>query len=119
MIQKVRRGNKYGAIRTDVDGQVFDSKAEANRFVQLRLMERGGLIRDLTTQPSWDLIVKGTKVGVFTGDFRYVQCEKGKPERLIIEDVKSPVTAKGEAYRLRVRLWKTIYPGIEFREVMK
>ena len=38
------RANKFGATRTEVDGIKFDSKKEARRFVQLRLLEQSGEI---------------------------------------------------------------------------
>ncbi|BBU58531.1 hypothetical protein KU6B_47960 [Mameliella alba] len=42
--------NKYGAIPTVVDGIRFDSLREARRWGELRLMERGGEIRNLRRQ---------------------------------------------------------------------
>lgn len=39
--------NKYMNRQTIVDGQKFDSKKEANRWMELKLMERAGLITDL------------------------------------------------------------------------
>ena len=42
--------NKYGAIKTTVDGITFDSKREAERWCELRLLERAGEIRNLRRQ---------------------------------------------------------------------
>lgn len=36
--------NKYGAKKFELDGIKFDSKAEANAYYHLKLMERGNLI---------------------------------------------------------------------------
>lgn len=48
--------NKYGNIETDVDGITFDSQKEANRYCELRLLERAGAISDLQTQVKFELI---------------------------------------------------------------
>jgi len=47
--------NKYGAVRTKVDGIKFDSKAEARRYGELKLLERGGYIRELKIHPSYPI----------------------------------------------------------------
>lgn len=43
-------GNKYHNQKTKIGDMVFDSKKEANRFQELKLLERGGVISDLKTQ---------------------------------------------------------------------
>jgi len=48
---------KYGNIMTKTsDGKVFDSKREAGRYEQLRLLERAGEITDLRLQIPYELI---------------------------------------------------------------
>ena len=56
--------------------------------------------------------VNGKKVGRFTADFRYLEPGRG----LVIEDVKGEPTRKGEAYRLRKKLFEAIY-GLTVTEV--
>lgn len=70
-----RTRNKYGAIKTEVNGITFDSKAEARRYEQLQLMQYGGRIKWFQRQPSFllgnsvryrpDFIVGGG-VGILT-----------------------------------------------------
>ena len=48
--------NKYGAKKTEIDGIVFDSKHEAHRWVELKYMERAGLIKELKRQVRYCLI---------------------------------------------------------------
>ena len=36
--------NKFGAKRTTIDGITFDSKLEADRYIQLKLLEKAGKI---------------------------------------------------------------------------
>lgn len=106
--------NKYGAQKTEVDGILFDSKAEARHYQKLKLLERAGRISDLKLQVPFDLIPR-QKLGGRThpavrykADFTYV--EDG---RYVVEDVKGMITP---VYRLKRRLMLEKY-GIEVQEV--
>jgi len=97
--------NKYRAKKRTVDGQVFHSIHEANRYQELKLMEKTQAIQDLKTQVSFPLIRK-SKYGreiKYIADFTYY--ENGN---LVVEDAKSPVT-KTPAYRLKKRLMQELY----------
>ena len=48
--------NKYQAIKTTIDGIEFDSRKEARRYQELKLMERAGAIQDLKNQVKYILI---------------------------------------------------------------
>lgn len=102
---------KYRNIKTEIDGKVFDSKKEANRYVYLRLMERSGAISELKTQVKYILIPKnknGREIS-YIADFTYI--ENGE---LIVEDVKSKAT-KTPLYNLKKRLMAEVH-GIKIRE---
>lgn len=62
---------KYGNKKTELDGIVFDSKREAARYQQLKLLERGGLIRDLKIQVPYRLEVNGLLICKYIADFTY------------------------------------------------
>lgn len=135
----LRRRHKYGAKATVVDGIRFASKKEANRYGELKLLERAGHIKDLELQPSFDLIVveftvrarlkeaaariagraapKDTrhKVGVYRADFRYREraLSESENDRTVVEDVKGVKTA---VYKLKKRMVEAQY-GIEIVEV--
>lgn len=47
---------KYNNKKITVDGQIFDSKKEANRYKELLLLEKAGEIKDLRTQVKFKLI---------------------------------------------------------------
>lgn len=47
---KAAKVNKYGAKRTFADGRWFDSKGEANRWMELRLLEMSGNVKNLQRQ---------------------------------------------------------------------
>ena len=104
--------SKYRSKKTYVGEKKFDSQKEANRYVELLLMERGNNIQDLKTQVRFPLIAK-SKYGreiVYVCDFAYY--ENGK---LVVEDAKSPVT-KTPLYRLKKRLMAEKY-DIVIKEV--
>ena len=49
-------GTKYNSRKVTVDGIEFDSKKEARRFCELRLLEKAGQITDLERQVKFVLI---------------------------------------------------------------
>ena len=51
-----RNGTKYNATKVEIDGHKFDSKHEANRYLELKLLERAGEISDLRLQVEYELI---------------------------------------------------------------
>lgn len=99
------RFHKYGAKKTEVDGITFDSKSEAKRYQELKLLERGGAIKNLSLQPRF-LLQEGF-VNIHTGkkeraieyvaDFQYD--ENGIT---IVEDVKGFKTSD---YKIKRKLF--------------
>jgi hypothetical protein len=82
--------NKYRAIKTRIDGHLFDSRREAAVYMDLKLLERAGKINALQVHPAVDLHAtdnKGIKrkIGRAEFDFSYWCCER--KERVWI-DVK-------------------------------
>lgn len=51
-----KNGKKYHNKVTEIDGIVFDSRKEAERYMELRLLERQGVIKDLRRQVPYTLI---------------------------------------------------------------
>lgn len=88
MRHAARSSNKYHAVKTTADGYTFDSKAEAARYGELKLLERAGEITGLVVHPLFGLAAGNdarTTIGCYEGDFAY----KTRPiERLVVEDVK-------------------------------
>ena len=58
MILHTRRkaGNKYGARKTTVYGHTFDSKREAEYYLELLDLKRRGVVIDIKLQPSYELL---------------------------------------------------------------
>lgn len=104
--------SKYGAVRTFCDGVWFDSKKEADRWIQLKLLERAGEISELRRQQRFELIPKNDKYRAvaYVADFMYVD---NRTRRVIVEDTKG---FKTEAYKLKAKMMYHKY-GIEVKEV--
>lgn len=94
---------KFRNQKVEVDGERFDSKKEAGRWSELRLLERSGQISRLSRQVRIPLRVNGKLVCTFIPDFTYV--ENGKE---VVEDVKSPITRKHPVYRIKVKLLEAL-----------
>ena len=94
--------SKYHNKKTEVDGIVFDSKREAERYLELKLLERAGAIQDLILQPSFDLIVQGGKViGKYYADFKY-----RVGQSVVIEDAKGEKT---DVYKLKKKIVEAVH----------
>ncbi len=84
---------KYGNRKTSVDGIVFDSKKEANRYCELKLLEKAGVIKNLQLQPKFELIPKNKgkhrneRSCTYKADFMYK--ENGET---VVEDTKGMKT---------------------------
>jgi Protein of unknown function (DUF1064) len=95
---------KYGAIKVTLDGYRFDSKAEARRYSELRLLERGKYISELTVHPVVPLVIDGVHICDYVGDFLYLD----QHGRMVLEDVKSPAT-RTPLYRLKRKLVEVLH----------
>ena len=105
------RRNKFGSVPRTVDGIRFASTLEANRYGVLKMLRNGGIISDLLLQPKFMLVVKGTKVGEYWGDFLYTSAG-----RQICEDTKG---LRLPLYILKAKLMAVLYPHIELREITR
>lgn len=105
---------KYHNTKTVADGIKFDSKLEAERYAQLKILERAGVIRGLELQPSFELIPSFKKNGktwrrtTYKADFRYILCED---DSYIIEDVKGSTAVITDVFRLKQKMFEYKYPN--------
>ena len=110
LISIISMPNKYRNKKTVVDGMTFDSKKEAQRYSDLKLLERGHIISSLKIQPEFKLHVKGFLVCKYRADFSYTQMGE-----YIVEDVKSEITRKHPVYGIKKKLMKAVH-GIDIKE---
>lgn len=113
--------SKYGAVPTLVDGVKFASKAEARRYVELKLLEKAGVISGLTLQPRFALVVQaadGTPrtIGSYVADFAYsAGSRSGATGQAGVEDVKGHATP---LYKWKKKHVEAQY-GITIREIRR
>jgi hypothetical protein len=110
-----RRRPKYGNTPVTVDGRRFASKKEARRYGELKALQAAGRIINLRCQPRYKIVVHGQLVCTYVADFDYCEVVGGRLAA-VVEDVKSPATARKEVYRLKKRLMQVVL-GVEVREV--
>lgn len=108
------RRSKYGSRKTEIEGIVFDSAAEASRYGQLRMMQNAGMITGLRRQVSYEIIPsekgpdgRSLRPLRYVADFVYIDC-RGIEH---VEDVKGVLTKE---YRIKKRLmWHILGIAIE------
>lgn len=86
-----------------IDGRRFASKREADRYMQLSLLQKAGAITDLECQPRYRLEVRGSLIATYVADFRY-----RRDGATVVEDVKSPPT-RTPVYRMKVKLLQALH----------
>lgn len=110
--------SKYRAKKTVVDGIKFDSKREAERYCELKLLEKAKEIRNLVLQPRFLLQdeffdkneIKHKKIE-YVADFMYID----KCGKTIVEDVKGVLT---DVYKIKKKMFLKKYDEqYEFREI--
>lgn len=104
-----------------LDGITFASKAEMQRYAELKIMEKAGIIKDLELQPEFILqdafIWRNKKFNkiVYRADFRYLDLTTN---RIVVEDVKAK-TFLTEVYKLKKKMLLKRYPDLNFVEVKR
>lgn len=97
---------KYHNIKTEVDGILFDSKLEAKRYGELKILLKAGQIKSFKRQPSF----------LFESGIRY------RPDFIVwgidgicwVEDSKGKKTSD---FIMKEKLWKDEYPDMELRVI--
>lgn len=105
--------SKYNNVKAEVDGIKFDSKKELNRFLELQMLEKSGVIKNLERQKRFQVVpkTKEERAVFYVADFVYIQDGK-----MIAEDVKSEITRHNQTYIIKRKLFKYRFPEYEFRE---
>ena len=110
---------KYYSKKTVIDGITFDSKLEANRYSELKILEKAGIISALQLQPEFELIPAFTKNGKkyrstkYIADFMYYDNQEKKVK---VEDAKGFET---DVYKLKRKMFEYTYPDLEIIEIRR
>lgn len=123
--------NKYGSKKTEVDGVTLDSKKEAKRYQELRILEKTGEIKDLKRQVKFLILPEQREVSaeIYKSGPRKGQLKPGKllersieyvadfvytqDGQTIVEDTKGFRT-KDYIIKRKLMLW---VHGIRIREI--
>lgn len=110
--------SKYGNKKVVVDGVTFDSQKEANRWLELKLLEQAGEISHLERQPSFKLFCGTTPIkfdsgrqATYRADFAYFSAAENKR---VIEDAKGFRTKE---YKLKRAIVHAMHPMTKIIEV--
>ena len=128
--------SKYKAVKTTIDGITFDSKKEAKRYTELRLLEKAGhdnpprVTAGISNHNQWgkDMQIQGRLPVLHRSRGRERNNEQyynskgewqtptltGDKEGQIVEDVKG---FKTPIYRLKKKLVEACFPGTQIKEV--
>lgn len=121
---------KYNARGVNLDGRFFHSESEANRYMQLKVMETAKKIGRIECQVPYQIHIDGNLICTYVADFRYLILDQwGGAKAMIIEDVKGQRTTD---YVLKKKLvqakhkieivelpasWMKHYEGLDGQEV--
>jgi hypothetical protein len=95
------RGSKYGNQLVEHEGELFHSKGELQRFRELQLEQRAGLISNLQRQVEFPIAAAGVVVCSWFADFVYQ-----RDGREVVEDFKGFRT---DIYKLKKKFVEAIY----------
>lgn len=102
--------HKYNAKSVLVDGIRFDSKLEAKRYGELKLLQRSGNIRGLRIHVPFLLVVNNVEVATYEADFVYE-----RDGQVIVEDTKGYATPE---YKIKRALMLALH-GVQIKEVKR
>ena len=119
LFRKQPAKSKYGSKSVEQDGEKFDSRKEARRWLELQRLEAAGEIADLKRQVVFELAPAVRLEGEarmkpalrYIADVTYMQ-----GSHLVVEDTKSPATRKTTVYRVKKHLMKSVH-GLDIKEV--
>ena len=119
--------NKFNAVKTEVDGIMFDSKKEARRYIVLKQMQWNKEISRLVLQPKFILQEKFVSAvdGIvraitYRADFMYSVTDEYGITKDVIEDVKGGTATQTDVFKLKWKMLRYVYrdkPSYEFRIV--
>ena len=123
--------SKYRNHKCEYKGEIFDSKQEIARYIELNLLEKAGKIKNIRRQVKFELLPAGNgeRAVTYTADFVYDLTKAPTPQKVdkyniayfpimttVVEDVKSVATAKCKEYICKRKMFKHFYKNKIFSE---
>ncbi len=126
-LEQATKKGRYGNVRKPVhDGIRFDSKREFLRYMDLKLLEKAGEIRELRVHPKYPITIGGIPIMValnqhkpwgrhltYEADFEYWVEGEWPMAKRVIEDVKMQSGHRTDVYKLKRALMKAMGHDIE------
>jgi hypothetical protein len=115
LAKEAKKKSKYNNQKTVVDGIEFDSAREAERYGELKILEKYRIISDLELQPEFVLQKGFYKNGKkhrpikYIADFKYKIVETGET---VVEDVKG---VKTQVFRMKQKMFEEKYPDLSLK----
>ena len=83
--------SKYGNRKIKTEDGTFDSQHEYKRWIELKLLQRAGEIKELERQVKFELVPKqdGERAIHYVADFVYIDNRTGEK---VVEDAKGAKT---------------------------
>ena len=124
LLKKERSVSKYFNVRTVVDGISFDSKREAGRYQELKLLEKGKEIKEIEVHPRFilqemfnDYLGVRHEAIFYEADFRYWEKKQVKGRIRWLDTVEDVKGMKTDVYKLKKKLFLYKYPKFIFIEL--
>ena len=111
------RHGKYNAVKTQIDGIIFDSKKEAEYYKNLLLLKQAGEVVDIKLQPEFELQEGYIKDGKKIRPIKYIAdfMVAYKDGRIEIIDVKGYKFK--EVYLLKKKLFHYKFKHLTIKEM--
>lgn len=110
LLKKKKSRKKYRNKPTRRDGILFDSKAEADRWSELKMREKIGDVSGIERQVAYKFVVNGVPICSYRLDFKY----KDRNGHTVFEDVKNRQTVT-RLYLAKKQLMLALF-GISIKE---
>ncbi|HYF54665.1 MAG TPA: DUF1064 domain-containing protein, partial [Salinarimonas sp.] len=112
---RMKRASKYGAKPTTITHKGKEvrcaSKLEAKKLAELVLLEKAGAINNLEFHPVYKLSVAGKPICKYVADASFFEMPG---HRAVVLEVKGYET---EAWKLKAKMFRAMYPTSELRVV--
>lgn len=105
----VEKVSKLKNQKVEIDGFIFDSLLEGNRYLELKILERNGDLNELELQPRFQILPafdyngKRERAAYYVADFQYN--EEGNPLP-VVEEVKGYQTG---IFKLKRKYFLSLY----------
>jgi hypothetical protein len=111
------RNGKYNAVKTQIDGIIFDSKKEAEYYEKLLILKQAGEVVDIKLQPEFELQEGYVKDGAKIHPIKYIADFLVVYKDRHIEIIDTKGYRKDKVYLLKKKLFHYKFKSLTIKEV--